>query len=148
MTTATAPTDSDLQIRIELDRSFAAPIEAVFEALLAELGPEATDPDFRPLSMKLEAFPGGRWYRDLGDGQGHHWAHVQAIRHPDLLELTGPLFMSLPVVNNVQYRLEPTEGGTLLRLVHAAFGPVPEDVVAGMTEGWGKQLDHLAERLG
>ena len=27
-----------------------------------------------PIPMILEAWPGGRWYRDLGDNNGHFWA--------------------------------------------------------------------------
>src|SRR6202040_911749 len=47
----------------------------------------------KPMPMKLEAWPGGRWYRDLGDNNGHFWGVVQAIKRPTLLEITGPLFM-------------------------------------------------------
>ena len=36
---------------------------------------------------------------------GHFWGQVQAIKRPTLFEITGPLFMSYPVVSNVQYRL-------------------------------------------
>ena len=61
------------------------------------------------MPMKLEAWPGGRWYRDLGDDNGHFWGHVQAIKRPTLLEITGPLFMSYPVVSNLQYRLSEEE---------------------------------------
>ena len=57
------------------------------------------------MPMKLEAWPGGRWYRDLGDNNGHFWGHVQAIKRPTLLEITGPLFMSYAAMNNLQYRL-------------------------------------------
>ncbi len=35
------------------------------------------------MPMKLEAWPGGRWFRDLGDGNGHLWGHVQAIKRAD-----------------------------------------------------------------
>ena len=48
------------------------------------------------MSMKIEPWPGGRWYRDLGNNTGHFWGHVQAIKPPALLEICGPLFMSLP----------------------------------------------------
>jgi len=44
------------------------------------------------MPMKLEAWPGGRWYRDLGDNNGHYWGTVQAIKKPTLLEICGPLF--------------------------------------------------------
>ncbi len=61
---------------------------------------------------------------------------MQAIKRPTLLEITGPLFMSYPVVSNVQYRLTEVEGGTLIAFRHAALGFVPDDVsnwlVAGM----------------
>ena len=49
------------------------------------------------MPIKIEAWPGGRWFRDLGDGNGHYWATVQAIKRPTLLEFSGPLFMSYPV---------------------------------------------------
>jgi len=66
--------------------------------------------------------PGGRWYRDLGGNNGHFWGVVQAIKRPTLLEITGPLFMSYPVVSNVQYRLSEKDGGTLLTFNHTALG--------------------------
>ena len=75
--------------------------------------------------MRLEPRPGGRWYRDLGDENGHLWGHVKAIKPPTLVELVGPLFMSQPVCNNVQYRLDEAGGVTTLRLVHSAFGLLP-----------------------
>ena len=137
----------NFEFKAEFERHIKAPMDRVFQALLDELGPEATDPEANPMSMKLEPFPGGRWYRDLGDDNGHHWAHVQAIRSPDLLELTGPLFMSLPVTNNVQYRLSEEEDTTTLRLVHSAFGPVPDDLREGMTQGWNAQLGRLVARF-
>ena len=59
--------------------------------------------------MKIEPWPGGRWYRDLGDNNGHLWGHVQAIKRPTLLEFSGPLFASYPFVSNVQYRLTEAE---------------------------------------
>jgi hypothetical protein len=49
------------------------------------------------MPMKIEPWPGGRWYRDLGDNDGHLWRHVQAIKQPTLLEIYGPLMMSYPV---------------------------------------------------
>ena len=60
------------------------------------MGPDNETPDGKPMPMKIEPWPGGRWYRDLGDDNGHLWGHVQAIKRPTLLEITGPLFMSYP----------------------------------------------------
>jgi len=70
----------------------AAPIEIVFETILEQMGPLNSTPE-KPMPMVLEAWPGGRWYRDLGDGNGHFWATVQAIKRPTLLEFCGPLFV-------------------------------------------------------
>jgi len=139
-------TAAELEFRIELERRIAAPIEGVWEAMLAEVGPGFVGEDEAPLNLKLEAFPGGRWYRDLGEGAGHLWAHVQAIRPPTLFELCGPLFMSLPVSNNVQYRLAEEDGVTVLKFVHSAFGPLPDEMREGMPEGWGDHVDRIERR--
>ena len=71
-------------------------------------------PDGKSLAMKLEPWPGGRWFRDLGDGDGHCWATVQSIKKPTLLKLSGPLFMSQPVANNLIYRLSEEGGETVI----------------------------------
>lgn len=113
-----------------------APLETTFEALLEQLGPASVHSDGTPMPMKLEAWPGGRWYRDLGDGNGHFWAHVQAIKKPTLLEFAGPLFMSYPVASNVQYRLSEEAGGTLIKFQHKAFGFIQDEHRKGVTTGW------------
>ena len=61
------------------------------------------------MPMMLEAWPGGRWFRDLGNGNGHLWGHVQAIKAPTLLEITGPLMMSFAVV--VEHPVPPQGSG-------------------------------------
>ena len=137
---------AELEFRIELERRIEAPIEDVWEALLIEVGPEFGGEDGASMHLKVELFPGGRWYRDLGDGIGHFWGHVQAIKPPTLFELTGPLFMSLPVSNNVQYRLAHENGVTTLRFVHSAFGPLPDDMRDGMPEGWTDHMERIERR--
>jgi uncharacterized protein YndB with AHSA1/START domain len=96
--------------------------------------------------MKLEAWPGGRWYRDLGEGDGHFWGHVQAIKRPNLLEITGPLFMSYAAVNNLQYRLSENAGGTLIKFHHIALGVIPDDHRQGMQKGWNMMHTRIRER--
>lgn len=113
-----------------------ASLETTFEALLEQLGPRAESGEGQPMLMKIEAWPGGRWFRDLGDSNGHFWGCVQAIKRPTLLELTGPLFMSYPVANNVQYRLSEKDGGTLISFRHSALGLIQEDHRKGVTTGW------------
>ncbi len=113
-----------------------ASLDATFAALLEQMGPHNETHDGKPLPMKIEARPGGRWYRDLGDDNGHFWGTVQAIKRPTLLEITGPLFMSYPVVSNVQYRLSEVEGGTLIAFRHTALGFIPDDYKEGISSGW------------
>src|SRR5215467_11118927 len=96
-TTVAVPKVEDLTLSITEEIHVKATPEVTFDALLEQLGPAMFGGDDRPMPMKIEARPGGRWYRDLGDGNGHLWAHVQAIKRPTLLEFYGPLFMSYPV---------------------------------------------------
>ncbi len=136
--TATAMTKTeDLTLNVVQEIHVRASLEVTFESLLEQLGPFNGGADDKPMPMTLEGWPGGRWYRDLGNGNGHFWATVQAIKRPTLLEFTGPLFMSYAVVSNVQYRLSEADGGTLIKFRHSAFGLVQEDHRAGVTQGWG-----------
>jgi uncharacterized protein YndB with AHSA1/START domain len=140
----------DLTLTITQEIEVQAPVGVTFEALLEQLGPANERPDGSPMPMKIEAWPGGRWYRDLDDNNGHFWASVQAIRRPTLLEFSGPLFMSYPVANNVQYRLTETNGVTVIQFRHAAFGLVPDEHRKGATAGWAHMMAQTrvrAERL-
>jgi uncharacterized protein YndB with AHSA1/START domain len=106
-------------------------------------------PDGKPFPFTLEAWPGGRWFRDLGNNTGHFWGHVQVIKPPKLLELSGPFMMSFAATNHLQYRLEAQGKTTLLKLTHQAMGRIPQDLRSGMGEGFGFWLERvrqLAER--
>ena len=130
-----------LEIRKEVQ--IAAPIEIAWQAMLDELGPEAQMPDGRTLSMKIEPWPGGRWFRDLGNNSGHLWGHVQVIKPPALLEVCGPMAMSYPAANHMQWRLKADGGGTRLTLLHRGMGTIPPEHRDGMKEGWGKWIDAI-----
>jgi len=125
--------------------SIAAPIEIAFEAVLEEIGPGSVLPDGKPFPMKIEPWPGGRWLRDLGNNTGHLWGHVQVIKPPGLLELCGPMPMSYPAINFVQYRLTKEGDGTLLKFVHRAMGLIPLEHRDGMDEGWEHGLNRIRE---
>jgi hypothetical protein len=112
-----------------------ASLETTFETLLEEMGPHNENPS-GAMPMTLEPWPGGRWFRDLGNNNGHFWGVVQAIKRPNLLEISGPLFFSAPVVSNLQYRLTPVDGGTLITFRHTALGFVPDDVRKNLGSGW------------
>jgi len=123
-----------------------ATLDATFGALLEQMGPENESPDGRPLPMILEAWPGGRWFRDLGQGNGHFWGNVQAIKRPTLLEITGPLFMSFPVVSNLQYRLTEVDGGTLMSFRHSALGFLPDDYRENLSRGWTPLIERVRQQ--
>jgi hypothetical protein len=126
----------NLTLNITQEIHVKASLETTFEALLEQLGERNGHPDGTPMPMKIEAWPGGRWYRDLGNGNGHFWGHVQAIKKPTLLEIYGPLFMSYPVASNMQYRLSEAEGGTLIKFHHTALGLIIDEHRKGVTTGW------------
>jgi len=137
------PTVEQLSLSITQETRVRASLETTFEALLQQIGPENETPDGTPLPMVLEPRPGGRWFRDLGNDDGHFWGHVQAIKRPTLLEVVGPLFMSYPVVSNVQYRLTRVEGGTVISFRHTALGFVPDDLRDGLSRGWIPLLERV-----
>ena len=70
----TEQTLENLTLTINQEIHVQAPLDVTFAALLEQLGPGNETPDGKSLNMKIEAWPGGRWYRDLGDGNGHFWA--------------------------------------------------------------------------
>jgi hypothetical protein len=149
MIAAAAARVEDLTLNITEEIHVKAPLEVTFAALLEQLGSGMTQAENKPMPMKIEPWPGGRWYRDLGDGNGHLWAHVQSIKKPTLLEFYGPLMMSYPVNSNVQYRLSEEAGGTLIKFQHLALGMIPENFRKGVTGGWGsinERAKTLAEK--
>ena len=83
---ATENTIENLTLNIRQEIHVKASVASTFEALLEQLGPENAN-EAGPMPMKLEAWPGGRWFRDLGDGNGDFWGSVQAIKKPNLLEI-------------------------------------------------------------
>ena len=146
MTAATETPQSIETVEIQKEASIAAPIEIAFEAMLEEIGPDAQMGDGTPMPMKLEAWPGGRWFRDLGKNTGHLWGHVQVIRPPTLLEICGPMMMSYPAQNHVQYRFVAQGSGTLLKFVHRGMGFITPQHADGMPKGWEMWLDKIRQR--
>ncbi len=132
-----------LHIALEIDVD--ASIDIAFDAVLAELGPECSMPDGTAMPFKLEAWPGGRWFRDLGGNSGHLWGHVQVIKPPKLIELCGPMFMSYPAHNFIQYRLAAAGKGTHLTMNHRAIGLIPAADSEGVSTGWTHMLNRIRE---
>ena len=151
-----ASPSSDVQLNLEISSMkitkeifIEASPDISFESVLAQLGPESEMPDGRPFPFKLEAWPGGRWLRDLGNNTGHLWGHVQVIKPPKLIELWGPFMMSYAATNHLQYRLEPEGKGTRVKLVHQAIGLIPPEHRDGMPKGfefWLERVRNLAQK--
>lgn len=107
-----------------------------YAALIRRLTDQSSTPDNQPLPMVLEQWPGGRWFRDLGNGQGHLWGFLQVIKPPTLIEIQGPMFMSYAVAGHVQFRLTPVAGGVELFLRHRAVGMIEDEHRTGVIHGW------------
>ncbi len=122
-----------------------ADIGDVFRGVLSRLGESFTNPQGESMQMIMEQWPGGRWFRDRGNGVGHLWGHVQVIKAPVLLELSGPLFMSYPALNHLEVKLEQRPGGTHVDLRHRALGFIDPAQRQGVTTGWKSILDRVAE---
>lgn len=127
------------------DEAIAAPIDIVFETLLEQMGPHNQTADGASLAMKLEPWPGGRWFRDVGNNAGHLWGHVQSIKVPVLLEIQGPLFMSSPVLSHLLYRLTEEGGKTRIKFSHRAVGLIAPEIADGsrVGEGWAHMMARI-----
>jgi hypothetical protein len=139
----TAPTVDNLTLTVKDEILVKASLEHTFDSVLAQMGRLNETPDGKPFPMVVEAWPGGRWFRDLGGDNGHLWGHVQSIKRPTLLEIYGPLFMSYPVMSNLQYRLKEVAGGTLIVFQHLAFGFIEDEHRRGVSDGWKPLLERI-----
>ena len=139
-------TIENMTLEIKQEIHVNASLEITFAALLEQIGPSNERGPGDPMPMVIEPWPGGRWYRDLGNDNGHLWGHVQAIKRPTLIEICGPLFASYPFLSNVQYRLKEVEGGTLIAFRHSALGFIQDDHRGGVSKGWAAILDRIRVR--
>ena len=114
-----------------------------FKALLHRFGKGNHTPSGEPLNLEIEPFAGGRWFRDRGNGIQHLWGHVQVIKPPTLIELSGPMFMSYPALNHIEIKLEEAGGGTKVTLRHRAIGMISKEHREGITTGWAYMLEGL-----
>lgn len=135
----------DLILDTRQSIAIKANVEDVFRSVLHRLGEGFANPRGESLQMHLEQWPGGRWYRDRGNGIGHLWGHVQVIKPPVLLELSGPLFMSYPALNHIEVKLEQQPDGTNVIFRHRAIGLIEPADRQGVVGGWKYTLDRVAE---
>jgi len=133
----------DLTLDVEQNIEVKGSIEDVFKSVVNQLSNGFARPDGESLNMNLEEFAGGRWYRDLGDGIQYLWGHVQVIKAPTLLELSGPMFMSYPAINHLELKLNQGDGGTNVTLRHRAVGLIDPQHREGVVTGWNGFLESV-----
>lgn len=134
----------DLILDVEQQITIGAGVETVYEGVLRRLTEQSRTP-MGPMPLRLEQWPGGRWFRDLGESGGHLWGHVQVIKPPTLIEISGPMFMSYPVAGHLAIRLTPEGTATTVALRHRAIGQIEEAHRAGVTSGWASFLDDVRQ---
>lgn len=128
---------------VEQNTEIKADIGDVYKRTLYRLGAGNATPDGTSLNMILEEWAGGRWFRDRGEGIQHLWGHVQVLKPPVLIELSGPMFMSYPAINHLEIKLEKIGGGTSVTLRHRAIGMISDEHREGVSTGWKGILDGL-----
>ena len=133
----------EMMLDIEQHVEVKAAIGDVFRGALYRFGEGNTNPKGESMQMLLEQWPGGRWFRDRGNGVGHLWGHVQVIKPPVLLELSGPMFMSYPAINHLEIRLQEIAGGTRLSLRHRAIGLIDPQHRTGVATGWRQMIESI-----
>lgn len=132
------------QFRATIEQSVEidATPEVIFESILDEM---LALPDGKGggLTFKLEAWPGGRWFRDLGNNAGHFWGHVQVIKPPTVLEIYGPLMISSAAVSHVSYRVKSENGVNTLSITHRIFGDFDPKIPEMVGGGWKMIIENI-----
>jgi hypothetical protein len=136
---------NELTLDVEQSVEVKGDIGDVFKGVLYRLGEGNTRPDGLSMDMTLEEWAGGRWFRDRGEGIQHLWGHVQVIKPPVLIELSGPMFMSYPAVNHIEVKIDQISGGSKVTLRHRAIGMIAPEHREGVGEGWKHLLDSVKE---
>lgn len=138
----------DLTLDVTLTIDVKADIGSVFRSVLHRMGEGCSNEKGESMQLLLEQWPGGRWFRDRGNGIGHLWGHVQVIKPPVLLELSGPMFMSYPALNHIEIKLEQRPGGTHVQFRHRAVGMIDPAHRQGVSMGWKGILDTVVADCG
>ncbi|MEP7076291.1 MAG: SRPBCC domain-containing protein [Acidobacteriota bacterium] len=131
----------EMTLDIQQEVEVKGKIDEVFKSVINRFGKGSTTANGESMQLNIEEFAGGRWYRDRGEGVQHLWGHVQVIKAPVLLELSGPMFMSYPALNHIELKLEEVTGGTKVVFRHRAVGMLEQQHREGVKEGWKHFLD-------
>lgn len=134
-------TIEEMTLDVEHSVEMKADIGEVFKRVLYRFGKGNTGPDGSSLDLTLEEWAGGRWFRDRGAGIQHLWGHVQVLKPPTLIEISGPMFMSYPALNHLEIKLEKVTAGTRVALRHRAIGMIEQAHREGILTGWSGMLE-------
>ena len=133
----------EMTLDVEQSVDMKADIGDVFKRVIYRFGEGNVGPDGSSLNLILEEWAGGRWFRDRGEGIQHLWGHVQVIKPPTLIEISGPMFMSYPALNHIEIRLEKASAGTRVTLRHRAIGMIEQAHREGVSTGWLSMLNAI-----
>jgi len=132
------------KIRIEQVIKIAAPTDKVFKALTQNMSSWWGLPYLQNEAAKdirLEPEVSGRLYELWSDNEGAEWARVTAIKHNQLLELTGRLAMPGAVQCVVYFKLEDKGDHTILNFSHHAIGDIEPQTTEMFSAGWDDLLN-------
>jgi uncharacterized protein YndB with AHSA1/START domain len=87
----------------------------------------------------IEPEVGGRWMQ-VWDSGGALFGNFTVFDPPSLLCVTGPLAMTRPAFNWLEFIFEPTATGTKLTLRHQAIGEFDADTASIYENGWGELI--------
>ncbi len=102
-----------------------------------------------PKAIILEPKFGGRFYEDMGNGDGVIYCNVMHVVKNKKLVMQGAMGMQGAVFGNIAFELLGDGKSTILKLAHHAFGDISDDHKKNYTAGWqsllGVRLKGLVE---
>ncbi len=137
----------DLILDVEQHVEITAAPEKAWPAVLHHLGKGFTRPTGESMQAELEPRAGGRWWRNRGDGVEHLWGFVQAIKPNELIEISGPMFMSYPAMNHIEVKVQKSGAGSKVTLRHRALGMIDPEHRKGVSTGWGHLLSQVKKAV-
>ena len=85
--------------------------------------------------VTIEAEVGGRWMQQWDSG-GALFGTFTVFDPPSLLCVTGPLAMTRPAFNWLEFAFDAADAGTKLTLRHQAMGEFDPDTASIYENGW------------
>lgn len=122
-----------------------APLAKVWRSLTADIDcwwPHRTMGN--DSTMHLEHRAGGSFIERAANGDETLWGTVLLWRKEKMIAFRGPVGMTrYTMVNMYSFELVEKDGGTLVKLLHRAFGELGDDWAEDFRGGWGEQWRFL-----